>query len=86
MWEYKFAKEIELTQEVIDYVFCRTKSFKDPVKVKEMCEMRVNGATLKAIADKYGYASGETVRQKIYKVKRLYNSYRLMEQRRAENG
>lgn len=61
-----------LTQAIIDYVFSRGTSFENPAKVKEMCEMRVNGATLRAIAEKYGYASGETVRQKIVKVLRLY--------------
>ena len=65
-----------LTQDTIDWFFNKNKFhyFKDPNRAKKMCEMRLQGATYKKIAEAV-HTDSSYARETVLKVIRLYNRY-----------
>lgn len=66
--------KIQITREMVEAVFSKPyfiKKFPDAKKAREVCEMRLTGATYKEIAKRFG-VSGYYVVHIVDKVVRLY--------------
>lgn len=69
---------INITQEMIDCVFANSEisvHFKYPEKAKRICQLRLQGNTLREIGDATG-VTRERVRQYVNKVSRLYKRWK----------
>ena len=65
-----------LTQEAVEWFFSRAYCpFEDIDKARLICDMRLNGETLRSIGNKVGL-SKDRVRQYIHKVQRTYDRVR----------
>ena len=51
-------KDLKLTQEMIDYIFNETNHFQSKGRNRDICEMRLNGASYEEIAKKYNLTAG----------------------------
>lgn len=62
-----------LTKEAVEWFFSRAYCpFKDVEKARLICDMRLNGETLRCIGNRVGLCK-DRVRQYIYKVQRTYD-------------